>query len=78
VSLSNGLEIGFPTPKATAGPWGPRLVSRCESDQGPLRADPNFGYTDHSRDIPTLQGPHLERLPFAPGKRTCRTGEMGM
>ncbi len=64
------------TPKPTAGPWGLLLVSRCESDQGPLRADPNFGYTDHSRAIPSLQSPHLGRLPSAPDKRTCRTDNM--
>jgi hypothetical protein len=60
--------------KPTAGPWGLLLVSRCESDQGRLRADPNFGYTDLSRAIPTLQGPHLGRLPSAPEKCTCRAG----
>lgn len=57
------------TPKLAAGLWSVLLVSRCEPDQGPLRTDPNFGYTDHSRAIPTLQGPHPGRLPFAPGKR---------
>jgi len=66
------------TPKPTAGPRGLLLVSRCESDQGALRGERNFVYTDHLQAIPTPQGPHLGRLRSAPVKRTCRTVNIGM